>query len=108
MPKNNPPRERRLREGEFNRLNNAVGASRSWYLWPVIVLAVETAMRRGEILGLRWENIDLDKKTVFLPLTKNGSSRWVPLSEDTVSQLSNIAVVNDRPFPGTDFAFRQA
>jgi len=108
MPKNNPPRERRLREGEFDRLRNAVGASRSWYLWPVIVLAVETAMRRGEILGLRWENIDLDKKTVFLPLTKNGSSRWVPLSEDAVSQLVKVARVNERPFPVTDVAFRQA
>ena len=83
-------------------------ASRSWYLWPVIVLAVETAMRRGEILGLRWEHIDLDKKTVFLPLTKNGSSRWVPLSEDAVSQLVNVARVNERPFPLTDVAFRQA
>ena len=108
MPKNNPPRERRLREGEFDRLKIAVGASRSWYLWPVIVLAVETAMRRGEILGLRWENIDLDKKTVFLPLTKNGSSRWVPLSEDAVSQLVKVARVNERPFPVTDVAFRQA
>ena len=65
-------------------------------------------MRRGEILGLRWEHIDLDKKTVFLPLTKNGSSRWVPLSEDAISQLSNVAMVNDRPFPVTDVAFRQA
>ena len=108
MPKNNPPREWRLREGEFDRLRNTVGASRSWYLWPVIVLAVETAMRRGEILGLRWEHIDLDKKTVFLPLTKNGSSRWVPLSEDAVSQLANVAMVNERPFPVTDVAFRQA
>ena len=69
MPKNNPPRERRLKSGEFDRLKIAKEKLRSWYLWPVIVLAIETAMRRGEILGLRWEHIDLDKKTVFLPIT---------------------------------------
>jgi integrase len=53
MPKNNPPRERRLKKGEFERLKIAAEKSRSWYLWPVVVLAIETAMRRGEILGLR-------------------------------------------------------
>jgi integrase len=36
-------------------------ASRSWYLWPVIIFAIETAMRRGETLGLQWEQIDLDQ-----------------------------------------------
>ncbi len=67
MPKNNPPRERRLKDGEFERLKFAAEKSRSWYLWPIVVLAIETAMRRGEILGLRWEHIDLDRKTAFLP-----------------------------------------
>jgi integrase len=81
MPKNNPPRERRLKDGEFERLKVAAEKSRSWYLWPVVVLAIETAMRRGEILGLRWEHIDPDKKAAFLPTTKNGSSRHMPLSD---------------------------
>jgi integrase len=78
------------------------------YLWPVVVLAIETAMRRGEILGLRWEHIDLGKKTVFLPMTKNGSSRWVPLSDEAVAKLSKAPRDTDRPFPVTDVAFRQA
>ena len=108
MPKNNPPRERRLKEGEFKRLQIAAEQSRSWYLWPVIVVAIETAMRRGEILGLRWENIDLDKKTVFLPMTKNGSSRWVSLSDKAVTMLSEAPKDGDAPFPVTDAAFRQA
>ena len=108
MPKNNPPRERRLKAGEFERLKIAAEKSRSWYLWPVVVLAVETAMRRGEILGLRWEHIDLDKKTVFLPMTKNGSSRWVPISDEAIAKLSEAPTDTDRPFPVTDVAFRQA
>ena len=86
----------------------AAAKSRSWYLWPVVVLAIETAMRRGEILGLRWEHIDLDKKTVFLPMTKNGSSRWVPLSDEAIAKLSKAPTGTDHPFPVTDVAFRQA
>ncbi|MDC1157659.1 site-specific integrase, partial [Alphaproteobacteria bacterium] len=108
MPKNNPPRERRLKDGEFERLKIAAEKSRSWYLWPVVVLAIETAMRRGEILGLRWEHIDLDKKTVFLPMTKNGSSRWVPQSDEAIAKLSEAPKDSERPFPVTDVAFRQA
>ena len=65
MPKNNPLRERRLKEGEFDSLKAAAAKSRSWYVWPVVVLAIETAMRRGEILGLRWEHIDLEQRTAF-------------------------------------------
>ena len=108
MPKNNPPRERRLKDREFERLKIAAEKSRSWYLWPVVILAIETAMRRGEILGLRWEHIDLDKKTVFLPLTKNGSSRWVPISDEAIAKLSEAPKDSERPFPVTDVAFRQA
>ena len=108
MPKNNPPRERRLKDGEIERLKFAAQKSKSWYLWPIVVLAIETAMRRGEILGLRWEHIDLDQKTAFLPMTKNGSSRWVPLSDEAISKLSAASKHEEHPFPITDVAFRQA
>jgi integrase len=46
---------------------------------PLVKLALETAMRRNELLGLRWERIDLQKSTIFLKLTKNGTNRAVPL-----------------------------
>jgi len=59
-------------------------------MWPLVVLALETAMRRGELLGMRWEYIDLERQTVFLPLTKNGTSRYVPLSRRAVETLSSL------------------
>ena len=65
-------------------------------------------MMRGEILGLRWEHIDLDQKTAFLPITKNGSSRWVPLSDEGVLKLSAVSKYEERLLPITDVAFRQA
>ena len=107
-PKNSLPRERRVRHGGFYRLKVAAEKSRSWYLWPFVVLAVETAMRRGEILGLRWEHIDFNQKTGFLPMTKNGMSRHVPLSDKTVNMLNGVPRNTQGPFPITDIAFRQA
>ena len=53
MPKNNPPRERRLKEGEYSRLEKAAKASRSWYLWPIIVIAIETGMRSAGFIPLQ-------------------------------------------------------
>jgi len=108
LPKNNPPRERRLKAGEYERLEEAARYSRSFYLWPIIVIAIETGMRRGEILGLRWENIDKEKKSIFLPLTKNGTSRRVPLSDKAFDMLLSVKVTSEAPFPVTDIAFRQA
>ncbi|HCA5885640.1 TPA: site-specific integrase [Pseudomonas aeruginosa] len=58
-------------------------------MYAIIVLALETAMRQGEILSLRWENISWQKRTVLLPLTKNGDPREVPLSKAAYDILRN-------------------
>ena len=108
MPKNNPPRERRLRTGEYEALRDAADQSRSWYLWPIVDIAIETAMRRGEILSLFWTNIDRRKQRALLPITKNGRSRWVPLSELALKHIERAPRTADRVFPITDIAFRQA
>ena len=50
----------------------------------------------------------MDRKTAFLPMTKNGSSRWVPVSDEAVSNLSVVSKYEEHPFPVTDVAFRQA
>ena len=108
MPKNNPARERRLRAGEYESLRDAAPYSSSWYLWPIVDIAIETAMRRGEILSLQWKNIDFNKQRALLPVTKNGRSRWVPLNSKTIRILQNLPRFEDRIFPITDTASRQA
>ena len=65
-------------------------------------------MRRGEILGLSWDQIEFEKQRALLPLTKNGRSRWVPLSALALDHLTNAPRTADRVFPITDVAFRQA
>lgn len=67
-----PPNNARTR-----RIVAAIGSS---ILAAIIRLAVETAVRRGGIVSLRWEHIDLKDRVAHLPKTKNGESRDVPLS----------------------------
>lgn len=78
-----------------------VGRRNVW-MKPVVQLALETAMRRGELLALRWESMDLAKRTAYLPLTKNGRPRHVPLSLAAVSILEALSRSPDgRVFPIT-------
>ena len=110
MPPSSPARTRRLEEGEFERLEEASKQTKNPHIWPIIVFAIETGMRRGEILGLRWEHVDLDRRIAFLPLTKNGSSREVPLSTKAAKVLAAQRQRNDTPspFPVTPNSFRLA
>jgi integrase len=45
-----------------------------------VILAIETGMRFGELASVTWADVNLEKRTIFLPDTKNGSPRTVPLS----------------------------
>ena len=108
FPKSNPPRERRLKQGEYERLMAACAETKVWYLWPIIEIAIETCMRRGEILSLEWQHIDFERSKALLPSTKNGRSRWVPLSDNVVTRLNTLPENDERVFPITDVAVRQA
>ncbi len=70
-------------------------ANRNIYTRPFIILALETAMRRGELLSLRWDNIDYSKRTAYLQLTKNGNSRTVPLSMRAIQTLQALPISID-------------
>ena len=69
--------------------------SRSTELPQIARFAVETGMRRGEISGLLRTNVDLKKRTALLPITKNGSSRGVPLSSRAVAIIENQLKLED-------------
>jgi integrase len=104
-------RTRRLKESEEDRLLAACDRGRTPLLQPLIILAIETAMRRGELLALRWQHVDLKLRVAHLPLTKNGDSRDVPLSRratETVRELRASTIVHERVFPMTGNAVRQA
>lgn len=56
----------------------------------VVILAIETAMRRGELIRMTWDHIDINKRTVTLPETKNGEKRVVPLSTVAIRVLREM------------------
>ncbi|MHB8544253.1 MAG: tyrosine-type recombinase/integrase [Leptospirales bacterium] len=80
-----PPsgRDRRLQPGELEKLLECLSEEMS----QVVRFALETAMRRGELAGMTWDMVDLKKRTVTLPETKNGQKRIVPLSSVAVTIL---------------------
>ena len=79
--------DRGAQDGE---LEHVAAASGSALLPSIVWLAVETAMRRGEIVSLRWEHVDLKRRVAHLPATKNGDARDVPLSTRAVAVLQAI------------------
>lgn len=80
-PKCGKGRDRRLVADEESRLLAAAEDSLAPTLKLCIRLAIETGMRAGELVGLRWEQIDLCDSAISLQTTKNGDPRVVPLTE---------------------------
>jgi integrase len=60
------------------------------WLQPIVALAVTTGMRRGEILGLRWMDIDFGNSMLWLPQTKNGTGRGIHLNKIAIAALESI------------------
>ena len=91
-PQSPQARSRVLNDEEISKLLQALEPTgrRSHWTKPAAQLALATAMRRGELLSLRWEHIDLQGRTAFLPDTKNGDSRTVPLSTVAVQVLAEL------------------
>lgn len=82
--------EKSRRSASDGELERVVAASQSSLLPTVMCLAVETAMRRSEIVSLQWQYVDLERRVVHLPATKNGNSRDVPLSSRAVAALTAL------------------
>ena len=100
-------RERRLEGDEERRLLEALSNSDNYWIRPLVELAIETGMRRGELLLLTWQNIDVKRRTALLPITKNGDSRTIPLSSKSIRILNYLPRhMSGRLFPISSEALR--
>lgn len=97
-------RVRFLSDDERERLLQACRESKLPELHLIVMLALTTGMRRGEILGLRWPDVDLDRRMIVLNKTKNHDRRSVPIVPAVLEMLRRHGRVrrldNDMVFPG--------
>lgn len=91
------PRDRRPSGDEIDRLIFAMGYEAaetpetiSARVGAASLFAIETAMRCGEICAMTWPHVHLTKRYVHIPVTKNGSSRDVPLSAEAIRLLNQL------------------
>lgn len=91
-------------DGERTRLLKACEKSDNAYLYTVVVLALSTGMRQGEIMGLTWDDVDLHQCRVTLHETKNGERRVVPLTGKALELLKEHSKIRSLEinllFPG--------
>lgn len=99
-PPKSKDRDKRVSDDDIERICEILGYEQDTAVSTmqqqaacVVLLAVETAMRRGEILGLTWDRVNLQKRFVKLIETKNGDSRNVPLSKRAIAVFEQMRQV---------------
>jgi integrase len=110
-PKADKARERRLAEDEWERLLNSCEQCRNALMRPVLCFAVETAMRRGELLNAKWRDLNVADCTLHIPVTKNGHSRTIPLTPQAMAVLAGMGTdhkEDDPIFPTSAEAIKLA
>ena len=97
-PPHSPARDRLINDDELPRLLLALEYDEAepittprQIIAVTLLLALETAMRHGELWGLDWQWIQLERKFLTLPETKNGTKRNVPLSSRAIELLEKLA-----------------
>ncbi len=86
-------RVRFLSDDERVRLLKVCKESANPYLYPVVVLALSTGMRNGEIMGLTWDDVDLNRGRAILHETKNGERRAVAITSHALEQVKELSKV---------------
>ena len=86
----NNARERFLSAEEAARLRVAVAASKNTQLQHVVGLLLLTGARLRELLDARWEHVDVERRLWFIPTSKTGKSRHVPLSTPALAILETL------------------
>ena len=89
-PREAQGRTRFLSDEERERLFAVCKSSESTHLFTIVTLALSTGMRRGEIHGLSWEDVDLKNSRITLLRTKNGERRVVPLVGKAYELIKNL------------------
>lgn len=88
-PSINNSRDRRMSNEEWQRFLRACDQHRNGWLRSYVDLAVETTMRRSELVNLTWEAVNFEQRTIYLEDSKTGR-RYVPLSSAAIERLKKM------------------
>ncbi|WP_144096740.1 site-specific integrase [Croceicoccus sediminis] len=94
----NNKRERFLTSEEAERLLNAAGQSANPQMRNIVALLLLTGARRNELLTAEWSNVDLESRTWFIPDSKTGQPRYVPLSQTAMEVIEALPRFKDCPY----------
>ena len=72
------------------------------HIRPIVVVALNTGMRKGEILGLKWHDIDFKRGIIYLLDTKNGEKREIPINEQVKTALIRVRKHPESPYVFTN------
>ncbi|MBY0529253.1 MAG: site-specific integrase [Rhabdochlamydiaceae bacterium] len=104
--KEGKPRDRFLTKEEIENLLNICKKSKSPHLYAVTLFAICSGARRGEILSLKWKDVDFDRQTATFRDTKNGETRTIPLGSSLLNCLlaerTKRVCISEYVFPSAD------
>jgi integrase len=86
LPKLPRGRSRRLEQSEQVRLERALPE----IIGKMMVFSLETALRRGELVSMQWEHVDLHRRLLTVPVTKTDEPRTIPLTTTAVRLLRSL------------------
>ena len=95
-----PKRDHMSPETYQSLLGQLAGAYRA-----ILVAAYWTGCRQGELRAWRWEHVDLDRRVVLIPDSKNGHPRVVPMAEAVWRELLMLQMRRDRDWPASPWVF---
>ncbi|MGA7324561.1 MAG: site-specific integrase [Rhodomicrobium sp.] len=94
-------RDRTLETGELEAILDDARQRKNLFILPIILFAIETGMRLGEIVNMQWDHLDLKNRMLLIPETKNGTPRKIPLTRKAQEVLEGIDPIGDFIFPVT-------
>lgn len=94
----NNARDRYLTAEEAARLRKAVDRSTNPMLRYIVGLLLLTGARKGELLKAKWQDVNIERRAWYIPQTKTGVPRYVPLSQAAIDLIEDIPRFDDCPY----------
>lgn len=92
------PRVQYLSHEELNKLMESIRKEPNLTIGTFFMVLIHTAARRGELVNMKWEHLDLEKQIWFKPMTKSGESHQIPLNGIALSAINGLHRIHGNPY----------